>query len=166
MRTSSLAEADAQSMFELLEAHWLQVGFCRTTRWVAKAGIGLLLEWLKRARGSIWQERGESAAEEDQSLDWRRATGASNNKELYGVGLALRALMCHRIIRPSYERLYEFRRLTEELHKTTDRDDFGRVIAEATKLGISGPRRRASSASWPRCSSATERRSTRSPPKI
>lgn len=129
-----------EALFGLLPGHLAKVGTGEDTAHRARLGLGMLLDWLEAFPGGTWQERWQSAGDDDPAIDWRTAAGAIKVWERHGMMAAFQMLMCHRIIRPSYARLIMRRlnRITDDLRHTTDRDDFERLLQAAKDAGTAG----------------------------
>ncbi len=121
----------------MLDAHLEQIGTGYAHAYKRRSGLRMLLDWLEQAEGGTWQQRW-AALGEDLEVDWQSAAGAENGTERQGLALALKTLMSHRIIRPSYERLAQLHNVSEELRRTTDHDDFARVIDVARRSETTG----------------------------
>lgn len=127
-----------EDIFALLEEQLSSLSSSGRSNPERREGMRLLLDWLEGAQGTSWQQRWEALGEATE--DWRTEAGATSKRQFYGITHALQTLMCHRIVRPSYAWMNRqtFHQLSNQLRKTTDREDLGRLLVAAKEAGANG----------------------------
>lgn len=136
MSWATVEPLDRDGLLALYEEHFARYGVSDGQRARCRAGLRLLLAWLRPADGQPWQQVWDSRAE--AAGEWGGLVAGLRQSERTCLYKAVQILLAHRTVAPSYPWLlrhgvggiYHF------LFETTERQARRRIAEAAREIGF------------------------------
>ncbi len=136
MSWATVEPSDRDGLLALYEEHFAQYGVSNGQRARCRAGLRLLLAWLRPADGRTWQQTWDSRAEAEG--EWTGLVASLRQSERTCLYNAVQILLAYRVVGPSYPWLlrhgvgdiYHF------LFEVTERQEHRRLVEAAREIGF------------------------------